>query len=114
MSLVLSTRHQRFAHARLPGPHLTHSGCALSATLTTPALDRRSLRWFETSPCRAISGGPPPSPVQHRLANNDPLHRHLPFVRGTRRHRRVAVRLAPSVGARAAVPSGRRADTTPP
>src|ERR1700736_1491001 len=89
MSLVLSTRHQRFALARLPGPHLTHSGCALSATLTTPALDRRSLRWFETSPCRAVWGGPPPPLVQHRLANNDPLHRHLPFVRGTRRSRSV-------------------------
>jgi len=32
----------------------------LSATLTTPALDRRSLRWFETSPCRAIPGGQTP------------------------------------------------------
>ena len=60
MSVGLSTRRQRFAFARLPGPHLTHSGCAFSATLTTPALDRRSLRWFGTSPCRAIPGGRSP------------------------------------------------------
>jgi len=67
MSNALTTRHQRFACARLPGPHLAQSSCAFSATLTTPALDRRSLRWFETSPCRAISGGSPPSLAQHRL-----------------------------------------------
>jgi len=28
-----------------------------SATLTTPALNRRSSRWFEASPCRAASEG---------------------------------------------------------
>src|SRR6516162_5645658 len=42
--LALSTRHQRFAYARLPEPYLTGSGPAFSATLTTTALYRRSLR----------------------------------------------------------------------
>ena len=85
--LRLSTRHQRFALARLPGPHLTCSRHALSATLTTPALDRRSLRWFETSPCRAIPGGRPPSLAQHRSEVEGLLHPQLPFVRGTQRSR---------------------------
>lgn len=49
----LSTRLQRFAFARLLGPHLTRSRRAFSATLRTPALDRRTLRWFAPSPRRA-------------------------------------------------------------
>src|SRR6266511_1182817 len=65
---TLSTRHQRFASARLLSSYLTHSRRAFSATLTTPALDRRSLRWFETSPCRAIPEGLPPSLAQHRIS----------------------------------------------
>ena len=67
---TLSTRHQRFAFVRLLGSHLTHSRCAFSATLTTPALDRRSLRWFETSPCRAIPEGQPPSLAQHHFSSS--------------------------------------------
>src|ERR1700676_4014128 len=47
---TLSTRHQRFARARLSEPYLTGSSPAFSATLTTPAFDRRSLRWFEACP----------------------------------------------------------------
>ena len=47
---TLSTRHQRFASARLSETHLTGSSPAFSATLTTTALDRRSLRWFGTCP----------------------------------------------------------------
>ena len=43
----ISTRHQWFAFARLSVSHLTGSCPAFSATLTTPALDQRSLRWFE-------------------------------------------------------------------
>src|SRR6266849_2647525 len=61
---TLSTRHQWFTHVRLLGSYLTHYPRALSATLTTPALDRRSLRWFEASPCRATSEGQPPSLAQ--------------------------------------------------
>jgi hypothetical protein len=33
-------------------------------TLTTPALNRRSLRWFEACSCKPASEGQPPSPVQ--------------------------------------------------
>src|SRR5712691_3353144 len=53
--LQFSTPHQWFTRVRLPGSHLTHCWCAFSATFTTPALDRRSSRWFEASPCRAAS-----------------------------------------------------------
>ena len=56
---TLSTRHQWFTHVRLPGSYLTHYSCALSVTLTTPALDRRSVRWFDASACTAASEGPP-------------------------------------------------------
>src|SRR5512144_920105 len=56
----LSTRHQWFTCVRLPGPHLTRSRRALSATLTTTALDRSSLRWFAASPCRATAEDHPP------------------------------------------------------
>ena len=80
---TLSTRHQQFAFARLLSSHLTHSWHAFSATLTTPALDRRSLRRFETSPCRAISEGHPPSLVQHRTLSST-FYIDPPCVRGTR------------------------------
>jgi hypothetical protein len=49
-------------------------GRDFSATLTTTALDRSSLRWFATSPCRAVAedhqprGLAPPSPMQHRIS----------------------------------------------
>jgi hypothetical protein len=55
--LILSTRHQRFAFARLRDPHLTRSRRAFSATLSTPALDRRTWRWFAASPCRTAAEG---------------------------------------------------------
>jgi hypothetical protein len=56
------------------------SGAPFPATLSTPALDRRTLRWFATSPCTSGRGGPPaprpapPSPMQHRIQQPDPLH----------------------------------------
>lgn len=55
--LVISTRQQWFTRVRLLGSHLTRSRRAFSATLTTSALDRRSLRWFGASPCRAAPEG---------------------------------------------------------
>src|SRR5215831_10619812 len=64
----LSTRPQWFAHARLPDPHLTQSHHAVSASLTTPALNRRSMRWFEAIPCRTTPEDLPPSPAQLRTA----------------------------------------------
>ncbi len=65
---------------------------AVSATLTTTTLDRSSLRWFATSPCRAIAEDhqpnrpAPPSPMQHRIKQSDLLHRaslsRFVFTRG--------------------------------
>jgi len=46
---------------------LTCSRHAVSATLTTPALCRRSLRWLGTSPYRATPEDLPPSLAQHRI-----------------------------------------------
>ena len=46
---TLSTRHRRFA-LLASEPHLTGSCPAFSITLTTTALDRRSLRWFGACP----------------------------------------------------------------
>jgi hypothetical protein len=69
----ISTRHRGFALARLPDPHLTRSRLAFSATLNTPALDRRTLRWFATTPCRAATEDLPPSLEQHRNSNHQ-LH----------------------------------------
>jgi hypothetical protein len=63
--LHISMRPQWFTHVRLLVAHLTRSWRAVSATLTTPALDRRSLRWFGISACTANPEGQPPSPAQH-------------------------------------------------
>src|SRR5215471_21542562 len=73
--LDVSTLHLWFTCVRLPGSYLTHSLCAFSVTLTTPALDRRSSRWFEASPCRAAPEGQPPSPTQPASVRFDLLHR---------------------------------------
>lgn len=50
---TLSTIQQRFACAHLRSTHLTESSPAFSTTLTTMALDHRSLWWFEASSCKA-------------------------------------------------------------
>jgi hypothetical protein len=74
---AVSTRHQWFASARLRDSHLTRSRRAVSATLTTPALDRRSLRWFAASPAGRLRGAHP-----HLLCSTaperSPLHRSPP------------------------------------
>jgi len=61
----LSTRQQWFTHVRLLVAYLTRSQRTVSATLTTPALDRRSLRWFGISACTATPEDLPPSLAQH-------------------------------------------------
>jgi len=72
-------RQQWFTHVRLLVAHLTRSCRAFSATLTTSALDRRSLRWFGLSACTASPEGHPPSLAQHGLCWRL-LHRHhVPF-----------------------------------
>ena len=57
----LSTRRQRIAFARLLGPPLTRSRRAFSATLGTPALDRRTLRWFCGLPPPEVQAAARPS-----------------------------------------------------
>jgi hypothetical protein len=54
---LVSTRHQRFAHARLPGPHLTRFPRAFSSSLTTTVFSQRSMRWFDASPRRTTPKG---------------------------------------------------------
>jgi hypothetical protein len=72
----VTTRHQRFASARLPDPHLTRSLPRLFPQRSPrTALNRRSLRWFGASPCRATPEDLPPSPAQHRIQWS--LHRNL-------------------------------------
>jgi hypothetical protein len=44
----ISTRHRRFAFARLSRPYLTGLVPPFAATLTTIAFDDSSLQWFET------------------------------------------------------------------
>jgi hypothetical protein len=64
----VTTGHQRFALARLPDPHLTRSLARLFPQRSPrPALNRRSLRWFGASPCRATPEDLPPSLAQHRI-----------------------------------------------
>src|SRR5271155_790027 len=56
------------------------SAAPFPATLTTPALNRRSSRWFAASSCKATAEGQPPSPAQHRqLASRTHATRQLPF-----------------------------------
>jgi hypothetical protein len=63
----LSTRQQWFTHVRLLVAYLTRSRRAFSATLTTSALDRRSLRWFGIPACTANPEDLPPSQIEHVL-----------------------------------------------
>ena len=49
------------------------------AALTTPALDRRSLRWFGISACTATPQDPPPSLAQHRSCRRSSTSSSLPF-----------------------------------
>ena len=70
---TLTTLHQWFTRVRLRDPHLTRSWHAFSATLGTPALDRRTSRWFAVFPCRTTAKGhqasrlAPSSLMQHRI-----------------------------------------------
>jgi hypothetical protein len=53
--LPVSTRPQWFTLARLLDPYLTHSQARRFPQRTTPALYRRSLRWFAASPYKATT-----------------------------------------------------------
>jgi hypothetical protein len=68
--LMPSIRFRRFFSGSFSFTFLTSPDAivrAFSATLTTLAFDQRSLRWFETSSCKAVSEDLPPSLVQHRI-----------------------------------------------
>ena len=78
-SFRLSMRQQWFTHVRLLVAHLTGSRPAFSATLTTPALNRRSLRWFGIPACTANPEGLPPSLTQHGSCWWLLPHLHSPF-----------------------------------
>jgi len=74
----------RFTCVRLLDTHLTESCSAFSVTLTTPALYRSSLRWFEASTCMAASRGPPSSLMQHGCTKDFVLL--CAFVAHSRQH----------------------------
>ena len=50
-----------------------------TAALTTPALDRRSLRWFGISACTATPEDLPPSLAQHGSCRRSSTSSSLPF-----------------------------------
>ena len=58
-------RQQWFTHVRLLIAHPPRYSETSPAALTTPALDRRSLRWFGISACTATPEDLPPSLAQH-------------------------------------------------
>jgi hypothetical protein len=78
-SLRLRHFSQWFTHVRLLGSHLTPSRTPFPQRSPPRLIHRRSLRWFATSPCRAVAEGPPPSPMQHRIRRLRLLHRNLPL-----------------------------------
>jgi hypothetical protein len=61
-------RQQWFTQVRLLVAHLTRYKQAVSATLTTLALNQRSLRWFEIPAYPATPEDLPPSLAQHEHA----------------------------------------------
>ena len=85
MPSELSTLQRWFTRARLLDPYLTRSRHAVSASLPTPALNRRSMRWFEATPCRAGPEGLPPSPAQLHTSSRTRSTSASPLrARGTR------------------------------
>jgi hypothetical protein len=75
----LSTRRRWFAHAHLLDRYLTRSRRAFSATLTTTTLDRSSLRWFATTPCRATAEDHQPKRTGPSITGAAPQHLDLTF-----------------------------------
>ena len=79
-SVLLTTRQQRFACARLPDPHLTPLTTPFPRSLTTTVFSQRSTRRFEASPRRATPKGLPSSPVQHHFRNSSYMEAPSMFV----------------------------------
>ena len=72
-------RQQWFTHVRLLIAHPPRYSETSTAALTTPALDRRSLRWFAISACTATPQDLPPSLAQHRSCRRSSTSSSLPF-----------------------------------
>ncbi len=86
----VSRRHQWFTCVHLLISHLTQSSCAFSVTLTTPALYRRSLRWFGGCFQKPPPEGLPPSQLQLRAdrlcSRVTPVSLWFPSFQGLLRH----------------------------
>ena len=72
-------RQQWFTHVRLLIAHPPRYSETSTAALTTPALDRRSLRWFAISAPTATPQDPPPSLAQHGSCRRSSTSSSLPF-----------------------------------
>ena len=72
-------RQQWFTHVRLLIAHPPRYSETSTAALTTPALDRRSLRWFGISACTATPEDLPPSLAQHGSCRRSSTSSSLPF-----------------------------------
>ena len=72
-------RQQWFTHVRLLIAHPPRYSETSTAALTTPALDRRSLRWFGVSACTATPEDLPPSLAQHGSCRRSSTSSSLPF-----------------------------------
>ena len=75
----VSMRQQWFTHVRLLIAHPPRYSETSTAALTTPALDRRSLRWFGISACTATPEDLPPSLAQHGSCRRSSTSSSLPF-----------------------------------
>src|SRR5664279_5430314 len=78
-------RQQWFTHVRLPVAYLAPLTAGLSVSLTTPALNRRRIRWFGTPDCSATPEDLPPSLAQHGSSQRSSTSLPLPF-QDTRRY----------------------------
>ena len=72
-------RQQWFTHVRLLIAHPPRYSETSTAALTTPALDRRSLRWFGISAPTATPQDLPPSLAQHGSCQRSSTSSSLPF-----------------------------------
>ncbi len=64
---TLSTFHQRFTHVRLLGSHLTHHVRLFRNAHHHGSFTAAACGGLRPPPAWAVTEGPPPSPVQHRI-----------------------------------------------
>ena len=77
--ISISMRQQWFTHVRLLIAHPPRYSETSTAALTTPALNRRSLRWFGISAPTATPQDLPPSLAQHGSCRRSSTSSSLPF-----------------------------------